>query len=159
MIIRKEVLEDLGGYDDEMAYGEDFDIPERIDEAGYRRDWVDAEEYHKLVSSLSEVYRQGRWYGKSILKMVKKHPGSFPSLLSIGFFAVLPFVTLLVFFHSVFFYLALAQYAAISIYLVLGFYRTGNPYILAVPVIKVIRSIAEVIGIFEGFFTADFGRE
>ncbi|PSG98647.1 MAG: hypothetical protein BRC29_00790 [Nanohaloarchaea archaeon SW_7_43_1] len=159
MIIRKEVLEDIGGYDDEMAYGEDFDIPERIDKAGYRREWVKGEEYHKLVSSLSEVYRQGRWYGKSILWMVYKHPSSFPSLLSIGLFSTLPFITLGAVLFSPLTYLAALQYLLIGFYVILGFYRTRNPYIVAVPLIKVVRSIAEVVGIVEGFFTTDFGRE
>lgn len=159
IICRKEVLEKVNGLDEGLAYGEDGDLSQRISQLDLNRVSVDAAEYHGLVSSLSEVFRQGRWYGKSMIPYFRKHPEAFPSLLSIGFFTVLPFVTLLAFFHSIFFYLALAQYAAVSVYLLIGLYRTGNPYILAVPVIKVVRSIAEVIGMIEGFFTTDFGRE
>lgn len=159
MICRREVLEKIGGYDDNLAYGEDFDLPKRIRAAGYDIKSIPAEEYHKLVSSLSEVYQQGRWYGKSMPELVSKHPSTLPSLLSVFFFCVLPLTTTVAYFSFLFRALAALQYAAIGAYLLLGLYRTHNPYMILVPIIKVVRSYGELLGLLEGVFTTDKGRE
>lgn len=159
MPIKKNILEELGGYDDSLAYGEDYDLPRRIEKAGYETKVVEAGEYHILLDSIAGIYRQGRWYGKSMIPYFKKHPEAFPTLLSVGFFSVLPFVTVGAFISRYILTIAVLQWLIVLFYVLIGFKRTRNTYIVLVPVIKVVRSVAEVIGMVEGFFTSDFGRE
>lgn len=157
---RKEKLEEIGGFDESMAYGEDENLGKRLERVeGKRVRLNDVYEYAGLVSSLSEVFRQGRWYGKSMPQYFRKHPESFPTLLSILFFVALPLTTILATLSIYIFYMAALQYLAVAAYVLEGLRRTKNPYMVFVPVIKVVRSYAEIIGMVEGLFTEDLGRE
>lgn len=160
VICRKEKLKEVGGFDESMAYGEDENLSKRLDKLeGKRVRLDDVYEYASLVSSLSEVFRQGRWYGKSLPQYFRKHPESFPTLLSILFFVSLPLTTILAAVSKIFVYIAALQYLAVFAYIIEGIRRTSNPYMVFVPVIKFVRSYAEIIGMVEGLFTEDLGRE
>lgn len=157
---RREKLEEIEGFDESMAYGEDENLGKRLDKLeGNRVRLDDVYEYAGLVSSLSEVFRQGRWYGKSMPQYFKKHPESFLTLLSIFFFITLPLTTVLFGLSEYFFYIAALQHLTVFAYVIIGLKRTRNPYMVFVPIIKIVRSYAEVLGMVEGLFTEDLGRE
>ncbi|MFB6209882.1 MAG: glycosyltransferase family 2 protein [Candidatus Nanohaloarchaea archaeon] len=160
LIYRKQRLEKTGGFDESLAYGEDEDLGERLERPDDKIvELEDVEEYAGLVSSLREVFRQGRWYGKSMPQYFRKRPEAFPTLLSIFFFAALPLTTIMAPFHEIIFYTAVFQYFLVMIYVIEGIRRTSNPYMVFVPLIKVVRSYAEILGMVEGLFTEDLGRE
>lgn len=160
VICRKEKLEEVGGFDESLAYGEDGDLGRRILETDPKNVYLDHVcEYASLVSSLRGVFRQGRWYGKSMPQYFRKHPEAFLSLLSIGFFVVLPLMTIGAYFSQYLLYLAALQHLAVLTYVLEGIRRTRILHMVFVPLIKVIRSYAEVLGMVEGLFTDDLGRE
>lgn len=159
IICRKDVLEEVDGFDESLSYGEDGDLARKIATLNPNSVSVDGVEYNSLVSSLSEVFRQGRWYGKSMPQYFRKHPEAFPSLLSIAFFTILPLTTAAAFLNQHILYMAALQYFAVLTYILEGLKRTKNPYMVFVPAVKIVRSYAEIIGMIEGFFTTDFGRE
>lgn len=156
---KRKVLEETGGYDESLAYGEDTDFSRRKAERDYRVKRIEAEEYNSFVDSLPKVYRQGRWYGKSILKFLGKYPQASISLVFVMVFASFPFAVVLSLFSKYFIYLAVLEALFITTYVFLGYLDTRNPYMFSVPVVKTVRSISQVIGLVEGFFTEDLGRE
>lgn len=159
MLLKKSVLEEVGGYDQELAYGEDTDLVLRLRERGLDQVNCDAKEYHTLVSNLSEVFRQGRWYGKSMMRFFAKHPGESLSLFSIMLFFFLPISSMLAAFSRAWLYMALIQHLIVFVYVVSAAVNTGSMYAFLVPIVKIVRSYAEAIGIIEGLFTNDFGRD
>lgn len=57
------------------------------------------------------------------------------------------------------FYLAALQFVALAAYLIIGLKRTKNRYMLLVPVLKIVCSYTEILGMIDGFFTKDYGHE
>lgn len=127
MTWRREALEEIDGYDRNLAYGEDMDIGARAQKAGIKSKDMDAIEYITLPQSISEVFRQGRWYGKSMIPYFRKHPKAFPSAFSVIFFASLPFVTVIAAISDIAMRMAGIQYLLVSLYVLEGFRRTKNP--------------------------------
>lgn len=159
MTWKREALEKIDGYDRDLAYGEDMDIGIRAQEAGIKSKNMDAVEYITLPQSLSEVFRQGRWYGKSMMRLFKKYPKTIPSLASFGYFLVWPVSLILSFFNRYVLYLALLQSIFVGLYVIKNLFTTKNIHTIFVPVIKVIRSYGEFIGLVESLKTSDFGRD
>lgn len=159
MIFRKDVLEELGGFDENLAYGEDVDLMYRFRSSKYKTADERIDVYQGLISSLSGVYRQGRWYGKSMLAFYRKYPDTATSILSIFFFASYPIFGSLAIFIDYIGIIFIVQTLLILLYVVDGYMTTKNPFIVFVPLIKVIRSWGELIGITKGRYTDDYGRD
>lgn len=156
-LCRRKVLEKVEGFDESIDYGEDADLPTRAREAGFEGGQSEAVIYYSFVSSLGEVFRQGRWYGKSMFSYLKKYPEEFPSVLMMLFFASWP-ISILSGLLTGYIFLAAAQSLLVLVYLIVGFLNSESPYILLVPLIKTIRAYGEILGIVESFFTSDIGR-
>ena len=63
--VRKDVFDRLGGFDETITAGEDYDFQNRLNDAGYRTGFVDAEALHlgepiKLLPHLRKYHRYGR---------------------------------------------------------------------------------------------------
>lgn len=72
---RLEVFERVGGYDGELVFGEDWDLNQRIREAGYRIGRINAFiEHHEGRLSLSKTVKKKYQYGKTLKKYARKHP-------------------------------------------------------------------------------------
>lgn len=156
---RRKVLEETGGFDEDLAYGEDYDLPKRIDEAGFERGQTGAAVHKKMISTIGGVWRQGRWYGKSLLDLFRKHPQILPTIMMFILFLTWVPILALSFVFWPFYLVSIPQTGLVLLYLLNGLYRTRDPYLLLAPFIKTIRSYAEAIGIVEGFLTEGYGRD
>lgn len=156
-LCRKKVLKKIDGFDESIDYGEDADLPLRAKDEGFKPGNTEAVIYYHFVSSISEVFSQGRWYGKSLMSFLKKHPENFPSFLMMLFFFLWPITNLISFFGGLN-YLAFLQNICVLFYVLAGFYRTRNFYILFVPIIKTVRAYGGIVGILESFYTEDIGK-
>lgn len=157
--MRRRVLEKLGGFDESIDYGEDGDLPKRAREEGFEGGHSDATIYYRYVSSFSEVFRQGRWYGKSMLNYLKKHPEEFPSLLMLVYFVSWPLLIFIGLLNTYIGYLAALQNLGVLAYVMIGFYNSRSPYILLTPIVKSVRGYGEIIGLIESRFSSDIGRD
>lgn len=72
---KKKLFLDLGGYNPKMVAGEDFDLQERIDKAGYKTGRTGiANEHMGEPVSLKEIFKKNYYYGTTILNYLKKDP-------------------------------------------------------------------------------------
>lgn len=70
---KRSVFEDLGGFDESLVAGEDFDIHNRLVAAGYKWAHVDAVEYHiGEPKTIGEVWQKFHYYGRTLGKYNKK---------------------------------------------------------------------------------------
>ena len=70
---RRQVFENVGGFDESLIANEDFDLHNRIVESGYKWAHVDAiEEHLGEPKTLGEVWRKFYYYGRSISNYIKK---------------------------------------------------------------------------------------
>lgn len=152
------MLEELDGFDESVDYGEDGDLPKRAREKGYDSGSSNATICYRFVSSFSEVFRQGEWYGKSMLNYINKHPEEFPTLLMLVYFVTWPLMTISGFFNTYVRYLAFFQNFGVFIYILIGFYYSRSFYIVLVPLIKSVRGYGEILGLFRSSFSSDIGR-
>lgn len=73
--IRRSVLKDIGGLDESLVAGEDFDLHNRIVAAGYKWTHSDATEYHLgEPRTITDVWNKYYYYGKTINRYRKKYP-------------------------------------------------------------------------------------
>lgn len=70
---RREVFEKVGGFDESLIANEDFDLHNRIVDAGFTWSHVDAlEEHLGEPKNLAEVWKKFYYYGRSIGNYIKK---------------------------------------------------------------------------------------
>lgn len=73
--VDKELFIQIGGYDEEIVAGEDYDFQRRLNEAGVktlRSDFI--AEYHLgEEQSLSHIYKRAFYYGKTLNKFFEKN--------------------------------------------------------------------------------------
>lgn len=74
--IRRDVLAAVGGFDETLVAGEDYDLDFRLRRAGYRiGSLTSAFEFHRgEPRSLTEVARKGFFYGRTIPRYIRKYP-------------------------------------------------------------------------------------
>jgi len=157
-LCRKEALEEVDGFDESIDYGEDADLPLKIREAGYQGGDTGAVIYYSFISSFGEVFRQGRWYGKSLIPFLKKHPENFPTLLMMLYFTTWPITTALGFVIRPLLVPAILQNLGVLFYIIIGLYRSRSIYFILAPIIKAVRGYGELLGLLESFRTSDIGR-
>jgi glycosyltransferase involved in cell wall biosynthesis len=72
----KSAFEAIGGYDEMLIAGEDYDLHNRFVAHGYKYGRITAGETHLgEETSLAEVARKHYYYGKTIFLYVRKNPG------------------------------------------------------------------------------------
>lgn len=151
-------MEKLGGFDEGLAYGEDKDLNKRVSESRFNVKDVDFGEKRKLVSTLGQVFSQGRWYGKSFLQFVRKYPENLDSLLITLYFVSIPLFGIASLFNGI---LSILFYMEVLflIHLHIEYFRIDRTkYSLLVPTVKFVRSYGIILGIIEGLFTEDWGK-
>jgi len=71
----KEIIQKVGGYNESLIYGEDFDLYIRIQKAGYKTCRVQSKiMHHEGELSMKEIVLKANRYGKSLLLFVRKNP-------------------------------------------------------------------------------------
>jgi len=72
---RRELFHSIGGFDENLVFGEDFDLARRIEEAGCKTRGVKAEIIHlEGELSMKRIALQTYYYGKTFLSFAKKSP-------------------------------------------------------------------------------------
>lgn len=73
--LRKDVFEEIGGFDDSLVAGEDYDLQNRLLKAGWKVGTIEAQEVHVgEPKSLLEVAKKHYYYGKTIWRYIGKNP-------------------------------------------------------------------------------------
>jgi glycosyltransferase involved in cell wall biosynthesis len=72
--VRKDVYEAIGGFDESITAGEDYDFQNRLNRAGFRTGFIDAEALHlgepkRLIPHLKKMFV----YGKDFINFVDKN--------------------------------------------------------------------------------------
>lgn len=90
MLVQRQVLEDLGGFDADMRVGEDVDFVWRASKAGWSvRYSPEAHVHHRSRSNIRAMMYQRFAYGTSAAALEKRHPNHvFPVELSVAQLAV-----------------------------------------------------------------------
>jgi mycofactocin glycosyltransferase len=93
MAFRREVLEDVGGFDSSLTVSEETDLCWRLHRrpGGARLLYLPAAEVsHQFTATLSGILRRARWYGQGTARMARTHEGiglivyPFPVLVAAG---------------------------------------------------------------------------
>ncbi|MCJ7424439.1 glycosyltransferase [Candidatus Bathyarchaeota archaeon] len=72
---KKEVFEEIGGFDENLSAAEDYDLHNRLINRGSRIGQIKAEEIHiREPKTLAQVARTHYYYGKSIRVFLRKNP-------------------------------------------------------------------------------------
>jgi len=75
---RREVLDKVGTFDEEIGVGEDDELNWRVVKAGYRILFTPAIEFSYYArSTLRALFRQYLWYGDARTSVLRKHPDFF----------------------------------------------------------------------------------
>ena len=83
LVARRAALEEIGGFDEEMRYGEDVDLVRRLEEAGWLiRYEPSAVVKHHPRGSASSFARQRFGYGTSAAALDRRHPGTVPPFVA-----------------------------------------------------------------------------
>lgn len=76
LLVRRDALDEAGGFDRSLRFGEDVDLVWRLDEAGWRcRYEPGAVVEHRVRPTLRRWWRQRREYGSSAAQLARRHPG------------------------------------------------------------------------------------
>lgn len=77
-VYRRDALEDAGGFDPLLPYGEDEEVNFRLREQGWRIWFEPAMEFaYRVRPSLAGLFRQYFRYGRARVAVVRKHPSFF----------------------------------------------------------------------------------
>jgi len=72
---RKEVFDYVGGFDEKLIIGEDFDLGKRIDTSGYRIERCKAKiKHHEEEMSTKELVLKTYYYAKTLSRYLQKDP-------------------------------------------------------------------------------------
>jgi glycosyltransferase involved in cell wall biosynthesis len=149
---KKEVLERLGGFDEDLVAAEDRDLGARLLASGYRIAFADkAIQYHKgEPTSLWRAIKRSWWFGKNMWGYYRKYPKKTPSLN----LAVYSLVVILFFNPIVWFAYITILYIALFLR---SLQRGLKPqYALASPMISIFSgitfNIASIYGLVERIF-------
>lgn len=72
--LRKNVFEDIKGYDESLEAGEDFDLHYRIEDKGYSISRINSFiKHHEGKLTIKKIITKNKYYGKTILVYAKKH--------------------------------------------------------------------------------------
>lgn len=72
---RKEVFDSVGGLDENLVFGEDFDLGRRVEEAGYSVGKCKSViKHHEGKLTLKRIVLKAYQYGKTLPSFVKKNP-------------------------------------------------------------------------------------
>lgn len=159
-MFKKSVLKKVGGYDENLGYGEDQELAERI-RKNFKKIGIikDSGLYFKQITSWKRLFRQGLWYGRNFIDYLKKTKNFIKLFwILVNVFSI-PFLILFILAQNLLYgILVCIVYLPIVSYSLKAFVITKNPYSFLLPLVKVVRSYGEVIGILFGIFRKHKGR-
>ncbi len=144
---KKEVLEKIGGYDENITGPEDVELGYRLIKKGYKISQAfDAIQYHKgEPKSFGDLLKRAWWFGTHVQEYYKKHPRKIP-LLTLGLFSL---ITLLIFVPQI---LVACLIIIYFIFLVRAFYNgLSLKYIFISPLVSISWNWIFTIGVYYGF--------
>ena len=88
VVVRAEAVDDVGGFDETLRFGEDVDLVWRLDQAGWRCRYEPARSvHHRPRTSTIGRIRQQTGYGSSSAPLALRHPGALAPFRSNGWTA------------------------------------------------------------------------
>ena len=141
-VLKKEAIKSIGGFDESLVFGEDRDLTYRIKKRYEIKYAPKVIEYIDLVEDFQSFIKQSRWYGKSLLKFLRKN-FSITILGNVLYHAfILPSIILSFFLYSS---LTIALLILLFSEILFFAFKSKSIYGLFVPFIKIVRSTIEVI--------------
>jgi GT2 family glycosyltransferase len=72
---RKDVFDRVGGYDEQLEAGEDWDLHARVETAGYKFGNIKSEIRHRENGfTIRRAITRRYYYGRTLMKYIRKHP-------------------------------------------------------------------------------------
>lgn len=74
--LRKDVFFAIGGWDESLVAGEDYDLQVRLNQGGYKTCRVEgrSEKHLGEPTSLREIWKKNFYYGRTFINYLAKHP-------------------------------------------------------------------------------------
>lgn len=142
---RKKLLEKIKGFDNELSFGEDRDMALRAIEQSGKIGIAEGERVMDAnISSISRLFKQGKWYGKTIMKYSRKS-GNFLPVFKVLFYTFSLFALPMVYYSYVF-------AAPIILVILISYFRAFMKgfdnfiYKLFIPFIDLLHSFAVFLG-------------
>jgi len=158
IIYRKKVLEQVGGYDENLDFAEDRELPKRVKKAGYVSKYLEnAKLWVKPVDNLEKLYKQGRWYGRNILRYFKNSRDYATLGAVLTYASLLPLLILGIIYRPILILFAV-PFALILYYTLRGLFITGSPYAFAMIPIAFVRGTGQLVGMIESPFKKGGGK-
>lgn len=88
IVVRTSALDEVGGFDERLRFGEDVDLVWRLDQAGWRCRYEPMSAvWHAPRSTMTDRLRQHAGYGTSAAPLALRHPGQLSPVHSNGWTA------------------------------------------------------------------------
>lgn len=140
-VVKRKVLKEIGGWNEKLDFGEDRYITEELSKKDKFCFVENAKVYVKTVNDIKQFFKQSRWYGRTLKYYLNERRGALV-LVNILFHAFVIPVTIVSYFWvplaPLFFFSLLALESLIFMF-------NSGIYGLFVPLIKIMRSIIELI--------------
>ena len=93
-LIRKKTFFQLGGFNERLGAAEDVDLERRFSEKGLECEFEgNSISSHKEPKTLTEVFREARWWGRTNLNLMKESPKIFfAKIAGLGYRTIMPLV-------------------------------------------------------------------
>lgn len=150
-IIKKSFFKKIGGYNEELGYGEDQEFAKRVRKLSKKVGVIyNSGLYTEVITSFKRLIIQGRWYGRNLIEYVKitKDYKKLLYVLSTGF--SLPFFLLSLVLNNVYlFFLSCLLFLQLLFRCLKSFIITKEikSFVMIVP--KMIRTWGEILGLIE----------
>lgn len=149
--VKYSALQDLGGFSEEMRFGEDIDFGMRLYEKGYKVQLLNSlYVYHKRRVNFKKFFHQVFCFGKARVHLTARHPGSMKAVYLLPSLFVL--VALAVLCLSPLLFLSLATVFALLLFIDACF-RTRD---IRVAAVAVLASIVQLVGYGSGYLVEAF---
>ena len=137
---------------------EDRELPKRVKKAGYVSKYLEnAKLWVKPVDNLEKLYKQGRWYGRNILRYFKNSRDYATLGAVLTYASLLPLLILGIIYRPILILFAV-PFALILYYTLRGLFITGSPYAFAMIPIAFVRGTGQLVGMIESPFKKGGGK-
>jgi glycosyltransferase involved in cell wall biosynthesis len=159
---RKKFFWKVGGYNPDLGYGEDKDINSRALEKGvkkiFRRDIVIE---HKEPSTWTRIYKEARWWGRTLPSYIRSNPKRGTLILAAvlfrGFALPAAILTYLIEMRLVSLIIVALYSLYYLFYAVKSFRENPSAYVIVMPLFKSFRNVFVFLGVCEALFKRVLG--
>ncbi len=72
--VKREIFDKIGGYDESLIGGEDYDFQRRLNKGNYRTGRVEGADYHlREERSVADIIKRSFYYGETLTFFYKKY--------------------------------------------------------------------------------------